>query len=207
MISFWSQRADCTRFLENKRFELKRCVVCSQINGHLQFSLSRQDDLSNSSDGVISEPITGVTNHSSRYSTRSLPRGAGSCKLKAAPPLAASIDVEAEDLPVDPPPPKPSRFPSQTDGIPDDPNATSTLQRVASYHASGSDSGNGSGDSSAQSSAAGDVTDASGMPTTPSPSPMATHTLTRGVVIKNPRYITGTMSTSCSTTTLKVNNC
>lgn len=58
------------------------------------------------------------------------------------------------------------------------------MQRVASYHASGSDSGNGSGDS-AQSSAAGD--------------PEPTHKMS-GVIIKNPRYH---LSTSESTTTLK----
>lgn len=57
------------------------------------------------------------------------------------------------------------------------------LQRVASYHASGSDSGNGSGDS-AQSSAAGDSIE------NHKPS---------GVIIKNPRYIVA----SESTTTLK----
>ncbi|XP_047000876.1 breast cancer anti-estrogen resistance protein 3 homolog [Schistocerca americana] len=74
------------------------------------------------------------------------------------------------DLP-EQPPPKPSRVPSllKTSG------AAASLQRVSSYHASGSDSGNGSGDS-AQSSAA-DATDCS----------QAQH---RGVVIKNPRYRT-----------------
>lgn len=59
------------------------------------------------------------------------------------------------------------------------------LQRVASYHASGSDSGNGSGDS-AQSSAAGD-------PIEPS------HKMP-GVIIKNPRY---NLAASESTATLK----
>lgn len=58
------------------------------------------------------------------------------------------------------------------------------LQRVASYHASGSDSGNGSGDS-AQSSAAGDPEPNHKMP---------------GVVIKNPRY---NLTNSESTITLK----
>ncbi|CAH1100298.1 unnamed protein product [Psylliodes chrysocephalus] len=92
------------------------------------------------------------------------------------------------------PPPKPSRLPSlirteskesdviegrySVDGI-----AHGGLQRVTSYHASGSDSGNGSGDSALSS-----VTDASEVPKT------------SGVVIKNPRY---NMSTSESSTTLK----
>lgn len=59
------------------------------------------------------------------------------------------------------------------------------LQRVASYHASGSDSGNGSGDS-AQSSAAGDSIEQNHKPS--------------GVIIKNPRYV---LVNSDSTTTLK----
>ncbi|XP_049816604.1 breast cancer anti-estrogen resistance protein 3 homolog [Schistocerca nitens] len=98
------------------------------------------------------------------------------------------------DLP-EQPPPKPSRVPSLPpkehaaaaanhdahhppvfdNGLP----AAASLQRVSSYHASGSDSGNGSGDS-AQSSAA-DATDCS------QAQPQAQH---RGVVIKNPRYRT-----------------
>ena len=76
-----------------------------------------------------------------------------------------------------------------------------TFQRVASYHASGSDSGNGSGDS-AQSSAAGDTTDSINSSTVPH------H---RGVIIKNPRYHHGhvrqlsnsALVSSCSSSTLK----
>ena len=88
------------------------------------------------------------------------------------------------------PPPKPTRnatmlVRSGPDGclkeIPMDPHGP--LHRVTSYHASGSDSGNGSGDS-AQSSAAGDPLD------------IIQH---RGVVIKNPRF----MQNSVSSTTLK----
>lgn len=89
------------------------------------------------------------------------------------------------------PPPKPSRIPSMmrqdSDMLERADNGFAPhgcLQRVASYHASGSDSGNGSGDS-AQSSAAGD--------------PEPTHKMS-GVIIKNPRYH---LSTSESTTTLK----
>lgn len=73
------------------------------------------------------------------------------------------------------PPPKPSRTQSQQE--------QGLKHRITSYHASGSDSGNGSGDS-AQSSAAGDALD-----------PIQ-H---RGVVIKNPKYITN----SASSQTLK----
>ena len=78
-----------------------------------------------------------------------------------------------------------------------------TFQRVASYHASGSDSGNGSGDS-AQSSAAGDTTDSINTST-------LSHHRSGGVVIKNPRYYHGhirqlsnsALATSCSSSTLK----
>ncbi|XP_069674168.1 breast cancer anti-estrogen resistance protein 3 homolog isoform X3 [Periplaneta americana] len=79
-----------------------------------------------------------------------------------------------------------------------------TFQRVASYHASGSDSGNGSGDS-AQSSAAGDTTDSINSSTLPH------HRTGGGVVIKNPRYHHGhvrqlsnsALVTSSSSSTLK----
>ncbi|CAG2060282.1 unnamed protein product [Timema podura] len=103
-------------------------------------------------------------------------------------------DVTEDPCP-EPPPPKPSRVPSlsRTDETaPPLPEKTSVgsppgcSQRVTSYQASGSDSGNGSGDS-AQSSAA--------------------ETSHRGVIIKNPRYhghvSSGSMSTSCSSATLK----
>lgn len=80
------------------------------------------------------------------------------------------------------PPPKPSRTPSMMRHEIKDPDH-GPIQRVASYHASGSDSGNGSGDS-AQSSAAGD------------PLEIIQH---RGVVIKNPKYIPN----SASSMTLK----
>lgn len=82
------------------------------------------------------------------------------------------------------PPPKPSRVPSiirlESKEIDDSrPNSDGsflphgTLQRVTSYHASGSDSGNGSGDS-ALSSAAGD--------------PLEPSQRNSGVIIKNPRF-------------------
>ncbi|XP_018575403.1 breast cancer anti-estrogen resistance protein 3 homolog [Anoplophora glabripennis] len=95
------------------------------------------------------------------------------------------------------PPPKPSRFPCLVRTESRDSDVTDTrhsldsgflthgsLQRVTSYHASGSDSGNGSGDSTL-SSAAGDPVEVQ---------------KNSGVIIKNPRY---NMSTSESSTTLK----
>lgn len=93
----------------------------------------------------------------------------------------------------DSPPPKPSRIPSllrteskESDGSVQDPSflPPGSLQRVTSYHASGSDSGNGSGDS-ALSSAAGDS---------------EPNHRNSGVIIKNPRY---NLVTSDSSTTLK----
>lgn len=95
------------------------------------------------------------------------------------------------------PPPKPSRLPSLVRTESRDSDVTDGrhsldsgflthggLQRVTSYHASGSDSGNGSGDSTL-SSAAGDPVEVQ---------------KSSGVIIKNPRY---NMSTSESSTTLK----
>lgn len=83
------------------------------------------------------------------------------------------------------PPPKPQRAPSilRNENQKELPIENGPLNRVASYHASGSDSGNGSGDSQ-HSSAAGDALDVS------------QH---RGVVIKNPRFIPN----SASSATLK----
>ncbi|XP_057667958.1 breast cancer anti-estrogen resistance protein 3 homolog isoform X3 [Diorhabda carinulata] len=94
----------------------------------------------------------------------------------------------------DSPPPKPSRVPSLVRTESKDSDVTEGrysvdgithggLQRVTSYHASGSDSGNGSGDSAMSS-----VTDTGEVPKS------------GGVIIKNPRY---NMSTSESSTTLK----
>lgn len=89
------------------------------------------------------------------------------------------------------PPPKPTRasstatlFRNDSLNAKDLPIENGPLNRVVSYHASGSDSGNGSGDS-AQSSAAGDAIDGGGH--------------RGGVIIKNPRYVPN----SASSATLK----
>lgn len=86
------------------------------------------------------------------------------------------------------PPPKPTRSMVNLRQfvVKDLPLELVPLNRVASYHASGSDSGNGSGDS-AQSSAATD------------PLLELVHHRPGGVVIKNPRF----MPSSASQTTLK----
>ncbi|XP_065163465.1 breast cancer anti-estrogen resistance protein 3 homolog isoform X2 [Atheta coriaria] len=152
----------------------------------------------NSADGVIQPPMMTRSAGSdaillnSRFSSQSLPRNSTS-RLSISPSsvtLGRNTKInrvisdnslsEDETLP-DSPPPKPARIP-YSDGTD---AKIGSLQRVTSYHASGSDSGNGSGDS-AVSSAAGDPIEASHR--------------NSGVVIKNPRY---NMNTSESSTTLK----
>lgn len=82
------------------------------------------------------------------------------------------------------PPPKPIRsmINLRQFVVKDLPLEVGPLNRVASYHASGSDSGNGSGDS-AQSSAANDPSMTDVTPHRPG-----------GVIIKNPRYMTASAS-------------
>ncbi|XP_050294522.1 breast cancer anti-estrogen resistance protein 3 homolog isoform X2 [Anthonomus grandis grandis] len=166
----------------------------------------------NSADGVIQSPLmtrsvgSESVNSGLKFSTHSLPRTTHNtrlslsnsantlgrhCRITSDPTLSPCAERrggnDATDSGIESPPPKPSRVPglaraesvdSAALGFP----SHGGLQRVTSYHASGSDSGNGSGDS-ALSSAAGDTAD-----------------LPKGVVIKNPRY---NMSTSESSTTLK----
>ncbi|XP_066153168.1 breast cancer anti-estrogen resistance protein 3 homolog isoform X3 [Euwallacea fornicatus] len=159
----------------------------------------------NSADGVIQSPLMtrSVGAESGKFSTHSLPRTTHNtrltlsnsantlgrhCRITSDPTLSPCAErrCTTDDSGIESPPPKPSRLPilPRTDSIE---SATlsypPSLQRVTSYHASGSDSGNGSGDS-ALSSAAGDPLD---LPP-------------KGVVIKNPRY---NMATSESSTTLK----
>ncbi|CAG9769770.1 unnamed protein product [Ceutorhynchus assimilis] len=167
----------------------------------------------NSADGVIQSPLmtrsVGSESVSSglKFSTHSLPRTTHStrlslsnsantlgrhCRITSDPTLSPCAErrsgADAGDSGFESPPPKPSRIPglaraesvdSAALGFP----SHGSLQRVTSYHASGSDSGNGSGDS-ALSSAAGDTVD-----------------VPKGVIIKNPRY--NNMTTSESSTTLK----
>ncbi|XP_060516696.1 breast cancer anti-estrogen resistance protein 3 homolog isoform X2 [Cylas formicarius] len=168
----------------------------------------------NSADGVIQPPLMtrsvgsdGVAS-GLKFSTHSLPRITNNtklslscsantlgrnCRITSDPTLSPCTErrflSDAVDSGIESPPPKPSRIPSlsrtesadsSTLGFP----SHGGLQRVTSYHASGSDSGNGSGDS-ALSSAAGDPVELQ---------------KGSGVIIKNPRY---NMSASESSTTLK----
>ncbi|CAD7085603.1 unnamed protein product [Hermetia illucens] len=126
-----------------------------------------------------------------KFSSHSLPRPM-SGNLRLASSRTSSLNRDTSDTSLSPcleqnqfaegdskapsPPPKPSRVPSKREYVRDFP--VDPLNRIASYHASGSDSGNGSGDS-AQSSAAGDALDS------------IPH---RGVIIKNPRFMTNSAS-------------
>lgn len=155
-----------------------------------------------------------LTNSNLKFSTQSLPRSTCS-KISISPssltlgrnpkivrgtsdsslsPCTERRCFQDDDVHCEsPPPPKPSRLPRtesrDSDMIDIKSDATylshGSLQRITSYHASGSDSGNGSGDS-ALSSAAGDTVD--------------TPQRNLGVIIKNPRY---NIVNSESSTTLK----
>ncbi|XP_018319625.1 SH2 domain-containing protein 3C isoform X2 [Agrilus planipennis] len=99
------------------------------------------------------------------------------------------VEISEETVNCNLPPPKPSRVPSVPRGEEDGERKNgeisfmppSDLQRVSSYHASGSDSGNGSGDS-ALSSVTGD--------------PLEINQRNSGVIIKNPRYHCGFIDSS-----------
>ncbi|KAJ6650034.1 Breast cancer anti-estrogen resistance protein 3 like [Pseudolycoriella hygida] len=185
---------------------------CSSADGvietksHSHIMSRSAEEKSASGDGVIQTNNKMMTRSiGDKFSTHSLPRTPGNLqsnpRFMTAPRPSSlsrddpslspcverqqteSVDVENEAPPS--PPPKPQRAPTllRNENNKELPIENCQLNRVASYHASGSDSGNGSGDS-AHSSAAGDVLD------------MSQH---RGVVIKNPRFIPN----SASSATLK----
>lgn len=140
----------------------------SKYNSH---SLQRTSSNTNS-------PIIQKLMYSSRPS--SLSRDYSDTSLSPCQERRQSGEDEENEAPS--PPPKPNR--TQSNNAKDfttDNNVP--INRVVSYHTSGSDSGNGSGDS-AQSSAAGDPLDI---------------IQNRGVIIKNPRFIPN----SASSATLK----
>ncbi|XP_037042558.1 breast cancer anti-estrogen resistance protein 3 homolog isoform X3 [Bradysia coprophila] len=183
-----------------------------ETKAHSNIMTRSAEEKSASGDGVIQTPNNKLMSRSigdaalnNKFSTHSLPRTQGSLQsvhrlLTLSRPSSLSRDdstlspcierkqidggdEENESPPS--PPPKPQRNPSilRNENHKELPIENGPLNRVASYHASGSDSGNGSGDS-AHSSAAGDALDVS------------QH---RGVVIKNPRFIPN----SASSATLK----
>nr|CAI5842225.1 unnamed protein product [Callosobruchus analis] len=178
---------------------------CNSADGVIQSPLMTR---SAGSDGI---PI------GSKFSTHSLPRNphnklslscssntlGRNCRITSDTTLSPCAErrlfSESDSGLSESPPPKPSRLPNLSL---DDPahhhkwcsennvaGPQMGLQRLASYHASGSDSGNGSGDSAL--SSAMDAMDPA----------LSTKTASGGgVIIKNPRY---NLSSSDSTATLK----
>lgn len=146
------------------------------------------EEKSGSADGIIRNSNTLKTSRSvdqssssnaHKLSTQSLPRLSGVSRLlSVSSSRPSSLNRESSDPSLSPclerrpfgeddevdsppsPPPKPVRgaVAQLRNDIKDLPIENGPLNRVVSYHASGSDSGNGSGDS-AQSSAAGDPLD------------------------------------------------
>lgn len=175
------------------------------------------EEKSGSADGIIRNSNTLKTSRSvdqssssnaDKLSTQSLPRLSGVSRLlSVSSSRPSSLNRESSDPSLSPclerrpfgeddevdsppsPPPKPVRAAvgQLRNDIKDLPIENGPLNRVVSYHASGSDSGNGSGDS-AQSSAAGD------------PSDLVFPQHRGGVIIKNPRF---QMPNSASSATLK----
>ncbi|XP_055381898.1 breast cancer anti-estrogen resistance protein 3 homolog isoform X2 [Condylostylus longicornis] len=178
-----------------------------QTNGTVVSNIQKStNEKSSSADGVIRH-CNGQRAHS-----HSLPRPMTSSRLKMNSSRTSSLNRETSNSSLTPcaeqnkhkdekapsPPPKPTRpigtsinninnsqiTPTQREkreSIKELPlEQQNPLNRVASYHASGSDSGNGSGDS-AQSSAPGDLL-------------VEGHVPHRGVIIKNPRFMTNSLS-------------
>lgn len=144
------------------------------------------DEKPTSADGVINGTHSMSRSSSDimknlRFSSHSLPRGQATNNGKQLHSRTSSLSRDTSNTSLSPcaenkspenengPPPKPLKDKNKEDLAP--------VNRVASYHASGSDSGNGSGDS-AQSSATGEEMQ-----------------LNRaGVIIKNPRFIPNSFS-------------
>lgn len=137
------------------------------------------DERATSADGIIVNGRAGDIVKSLKFTSHSLPRGQVA-NGRQVPLRTSSLSRDTSDHSLSPcaenktpenedgPPPKPIKERNKDELAP--------VNRVASYHASGSDSGNGSGDS-AQSSATGEEVQQN-----------------RGVIIKNPRFIPNSMS-------------
>jgi SH2 domain-containing protein 3C len=134
------------------------------------------DEKSTSADGVIS----GNNSKVSKFTSHSLPRGQVTSNGKQLHSRTSSLSRDTSDHSLSPcvensppdengPPPKPLKDRNKEELGP--------VNRIASYHPSGSDSGNGSGDS-AQSSATGEEVQQN----------------RSGVIIKNPRFIPNSLS-------------
>lgn len=162
---------------------LRNCDENQEPNGQMMRSID-DEEKSTSADGIVNGNHNSMSHSTGGFNSLSRSELSGNPKNKApVPPRTSSLNRNSSNssLSVDKtpnseeaPPPKPLK-----DRGKDDP-----VQRVASYHASGSDSGNGSGDS-AQSSTTGEE--------------IITQNRCGGVIIKNPRF----MQNSLSSVTLK----
>lgn len=134
------------------------------------------DEKSTSADGIIN----GNNSKVSKFTSNSLPRGQVS-NGRQFHSRTSSLSRDTSDHSLSPC--AENKSPENEDGPPPKPlkdrnkDELGPVNRVASYHASGSDSGNGSGDS-AQSSAAGEEVQQN----------------RNGVIIKNPRFIPNSFS-------------
>lgn len=145
------------------------------------------DEKPSSADGVINgnhsmSRSAGDNIKNLKFTSHSLPRGQANINVRQVPLRTSSLSRDTSNHSLTPcvenkspenedgPPPKPMKDKNNKDEL-------APVNRVASYHASGSDSGNGSGDS-AQSSATGEELQQNRC----------------GVVIKNPRFIPNSLS-------------
>lgn len=181
------QNGEVTISYKQHMMHIEKCTSVDEIlnNGDENQEPNGQTDQKQlSADGVINanhtiSKSTGNIVKDLRFTSNSLPRNPLAINGRQVPPRASSLSRDTSNSSLktpnsdEAPPPKPVK-----DRGKDDP-----IQRVASYHASGSDSGNGSGDS-AQSLTTGEE---------------IMQNRCTGVVIKNPRF----MPTSISSVTLK----
>lgn len=166
--------------------QIEKCVSVDGISkrgdeNHEPNGQTTNDDKSMSADGVITSGSNTDLLRSLKSISNSLPRGQASVNGRQNHSRTSSLSRDESDVSIslcaegktpeneDGPPPKPFKDRNKDDLGP--------VNRVASYHASGSDSGNGSGDS-AQSSATGEEVQQN----------------RGGVVIKNPRFIPNSFS-------------
>lgn len=144
------------------------------------------DEKPTSADGVINGTHSMSRSSSDimkglKFTTHSLPRGQASINVRQVHSRTSSLSRDTSDTSLSPC--AESKTPDSEDGPPPKPlkdknkEELAPVNRVASYHASGSDSGNGSGDS-AQSSATGEEMQQN----------------RAGVIIKNPRFIPNSVS-------------
>lgn len=147
-----------------------------------QTMMNQVDEKPTSADGIINGTHSmSRASNGSNFTSHSLPRGQTSSNGRQLNPRTSSLSQDASETSLSPC--AENKTPENEDGPPPKPlkdrnkEELGPVNRVASYHPSGSDSGNGSGDS-AQSSATGEEIQQN----------------RGGVVIKNPRFIPNSLS-------------